>query len=317
MNRKISTDAWTLNRPLNVFASTNWRPGARELGAHQHRDQAADEQEHERVDRVLDPDHLVIGVDPEVVLPRVRAVQRVVLGPRRLARRPVEPVVERAQTDQEEERRREHRDQQDRVGVDEVRRRCRGRTSIRISQLRTNENTTPSSRNRKARARLGLRKRGDHGYLWVTVDRYWTRALRSAGLIFLPKSCGMMPFWKPFSTKAPGSTIDCLMNAASLSRGTCRGPARWCRVAPASASVWHAAAGVGGEDLLAGRDARAATRRRRRRPRRRGGAGLRHLGQPGVEVCRRQDVRRLAHERVAEPAELGADDRVGAGFGSA
>src|SRR5919112_777835 len=27
MNRKISSDAWTLNRPLNVFGSTNWRPG--------------------------------------------------------------------------------------------------------------------------------------------------------------------------------------------------------------------------------------------------------------------------------------------------
>ena len=27
MNRKISSDACTLNRPLNVFASTNWRPG--------------------------------------------------------------------------------------------------------------------------------------------------------------------------------------------------------------------------------------------------------------------------------------------------
>ena len=28
MNRKISSDAWTLKRPLKVFASTNWRPGA-------------------------------------------------------------------------------------------------------------------------------------------------------------------------------------------------------------------------------------------------------------------------------------------------
>ena len=27
MNRKISSDAWTLNRPLKVLASTNWRPG--------------------------------------------------------------------------------------------------------------------------------------------------------------------------------------------------------------------------------------------------------------------------------------------------
>src|SRR4051794_7523442 len=28
MNRKIISDAWTLKRPLNVLASTNWRPGA-------------------------------------------------------------------------------------------------------------------------------------------------------------------------------------------------------------------------------------------------------------------------------------------------
>ena len=27
MNRKIISDAWTLNSPLNAFASTNWRPG--------------------------------------------------------------------------------------------------------------------------------------------------------------------------------------------------------------------------------------------------------------------------------------------------
>jgi hypothetical protein len=27
MNRKISREAWTLKRPLNVSASTNWRPG--------------------------------------------------------------------------------------------------------------------------------------------------------------------------------------------------------------------------------------------------------------------------------------------------
>ncbi len=28
MNRKIISDAWTLKSPLNVPASTNWRPGA-------------------------------------------------------------------------------------------------------------------------------------------------------------------------------------------------------------------------------------------------------------------------------------------------
>ncbi len=28
MNRKISSDAWTLKRPLKTLGSTNWRPGA-------------------------------------------------------------------------------------------------------------------------------------------------------------------------------------------------------------------------------------------------------------------------------------------------
>ena len=42
MNRKISSEAWTENSPLKVFASTKCDPGCGELGAHQHRDQAAD-----------------------------------------------------------------------------------------------------------------------------------------------------------------------------------------------------------------------------------------------------------------------------------
>ena len=40
-----------------------------QLGADHHRQQAADEHEEERRDDVLDADHLVIGVDPEVVAP--------------------------------------------------------------------------------------------------------------------------------------------------------------------------------------------------------------------------------------------------------
>ena len=91
------------------------RARRRELGAHEHRQQAADEHEEERGDDVLDPDHLVIGVDAEVVLPGVRAVARVVLGPRRAPGRPVEPVVEGAEADEEEQRRGDQRDDQDRV----------------------------------------------------------------------------------------------------------------------------------------------------------------------------------------------------------
>ena len=86
-----------------------------QLGAHQHRDQAAYQQEEERVDHVLDPDHLVVGVDPEVVLPAVGAVAGVVLRTGAPPRRPVEPVVEAAEADQEAERRGDQRDRQDRV----------------------------------------------------------------------------------------------------------------------------------------------------------------------------------------------------------
>ena len=49
MNRKISSDAWTLNRPLKVFGVDELAARRGELGAHEHRHQAADEQEEERV----------------------------------------------------------------------------------------------------------------------------------------------------------------------------------------------------------------------------------------------------------------------------
>ena len=120
MNRKISSEAWTENSPLNVLRVDEVRAGLGQLRAHQHRDQPADQQEDERVDRVLDPDHLVVGVDPEVVLPRVGAVAGVVLGARRAPGGPVEPVVEAADADQEGERDGDQRDREDRVGVEEV-----------------------------------------------------------------------------------------------------------------------------------------------------------------------------------------------------
>jgi len=96
------------------------RPRLGQLGAHQHRDQAADEQEDERVDRVLDADHLVIGVDPEVVPPGVGAVGRVVLRARRAPDRPVEPVVEAPDPDQEGERHGDQRDRDDRFAGEVV-----------------------------------------------------------------------------------------------------------------------------------------------------------------------------------------------------
>ena len=65
-----------------------WASSARKISAKQ----AADEEEDERRRDVLDADHLVVGVELEVVAPRVRAVLRVVLRPRRRADHPPEPV---------------------------------------------------------------------------------------------------------------------------------------------------------------------------------------------------------------------------------
>ena len=90
-------------------------PGRRQLGAHDHRQQAAEQHEEERGDDVLDADHLVVGVDAEVVLPRVRAVPGMVLRARRAARHVIDPVVEGADPDEEEQRREQQRGQQDRV----------------------------------------------------------------------------------------------------------------------------------------------------------------------------------------------------------
>ena len=73
-NRKIRTVAWTEKTPLYCSGVQELHARLGELGADQHRQQAADEEEEERGDRVLDPDHLVVGVDAEVVAPAVRAV---------------------------------------------------------------------------------------------------------------------------------------------------------------------------------------------------------------------------------------------------
>ena len=69
MNRKIISEACTEKSPLNVWLSTNCIPGSRQLGAHEHRHKAGGDEEEDRRDDVLDADHLVVGVDPEVVAP--------------------------------------------------------------------------------------------------------------------------------------------------------------------------------------------------------------------------------------------------------
>ena len=92
--------------------------GLRQLGAEEHRHQAAEREEDERRHEVLDTDHLVVGVDLEVVLPRVGAVIGVIVRLRRPAGDPVEPVVERADAEQEPDRaEREAADEDDDVPV--------------------------------------------------------------------------------------------------------------------------------------------------------------------------------------------------------
>jgi hypothetical protein len=95
-----------------------------ELGADQHRQQPADEEEEEGDADVLDPDHLVIGVEVQVIPPRIGAVVAVVVGDGRGAGRPAQPVVAAADPEQEADRGRDRRDDDVRVagllGLDQV-----------------------------------------------------------------------------------------------------------------------------------------------------------------------------------------------------
>ena len=94
-NRKISSDGVDREHAVVLLGGEELHAGLGQLRADQHRQQAADEQEEERGDRVLDPDDLVVGVDAEVVAPacgrRARSGPPGAWG----ARDPVEPVVGR------------------------------------------------------------------------------------------------------------------------------------------------------------------------------------------------------------------------------
>ena len=92
--------AWVEKRLLKTPGIDDLGARLGELGAHDHRQQAADQEEDERDADVLDADHLVIGVELEVVLPALGAVLGVVVGDRRRAGGPAEPVVEAAEADQ-------------------------------------------------------------------------------------------------------------------------------------------------------------------------------------------------------------------------
>jgi len=94
--------------------------GLRQLRADEQREQAAGEEEEDGRDEVLDADHLVVGVDAEVVAPAVRAVARVVLRAGRVAERVVRPVVEGTDSAEEADRGGdERRDEDERLRQDE------------------------------------------------------------------------------------------------------------------------------------------------------------------------------------------------------
>ena len=80
------------------------RARLRQLGAEDHRHQAPGEEEEDRRHEVLDSDHLVVGVDAEVVVPAAGAVAGVVLRRGGVAEAVLDPVVEGADAGQEADR---------------------------------------------------------------------------------------------------------------------------------------------------------------------------------------------------------------------
>ena len=88
-------------------------PRLGQLGADEHREHPAGEEEEDRRHEVLDADHLVVGVDAEVVAPALGAVARVILGAGRVAERVVDPVVEGADAGEEADRRGDERGDED------------------------------------------------------------------------------------------------------------------------------------------------------------------------------------------------------------
>src|SRR4029079_9069197 len=201
--------------------------GLRELGTEQHREEAADGEEEERGDEVLDPDHLVVGVDLEVVLPAVRPVVRVVVHQRRAPRDPVEPVVEGADAEQEADRRRDHPGDEDDVlpvvdGIPAGERTERDddvhpdqeeerRDPQRAQVARAHEDAA-AARGRVALLELVLAVLVEGGGQFASFPlRNATSPESSAGESVFPKGVGITPGWYPETMTASGSTIDCSM----------------------------------------------------------------------------------------------------------
>ena len=95
--RRVHREERVVGRGREVLQARRRQLGADALGQH-----PADDEEDERRHQVLDADHLVVGVDLEVVLPRVRAVVGVILVRRGgVADQVAPPVVPAADADGE------------------------------------------------------------------------------------------------------------------------------------------------------------------------------------------------------------------------
>ena len=293
----------------------------RELGAEEHREHAADAEEDDRRDDVLDADHLVVGVDAEVVAPRLRTVTRVILGPRRAAARVVEPVVEPAEADEEAERRGHELDRDDhRALPDRVpAARASGSAAAIAKPMPMKIGVTQRTRSQPGavsrRKPVGgggavccvRREPGGHGghVTRACPARYLHELFELVGRDLRAEVRRHHVRIARREVRAPGSTIDSWMKAASVAAirllrppaSGCRGPGRPCPVAPAGLQRVAAAAAVLLEDGEPGRPA----------------GGLPAALQPGVELRVGEDVDVAAHQRVAETAELRADHRERAG----
>ena len=311
--------------------------GLGELGAHHHRDRAADEEEEEAGDDVLDPDHLVIGVELEVVAPAVRAVLGVVVGHGRGARGPAEPVVEAAEADQVAERRgdRGHDDVRivGRVGLEdrEAGDRAQGdhepeaeRAADQRAEKRAWLSGCPQSRchfspepGPTPSPAVGRFYSPRYFVPAVLSVRYATSALSCCSSSESANVSGMIPAPKPFESSASGSTMDCSISAGVRWGRTSSRSGPTSAVEPGRGERVAAAAARLREDLLARGGLLRRAPRRRRRPLL---PALRRPRPPPRPPDRRSTCRILlgldddgrAHRRVADAAQLGADQRVAA-----
>src|SRR2546421_11892274 len=130
-----------------------------------------------------------------------------VLGHRRRAGGPPEPVVEAADPDQEPERRRDQADRDDRGPVDER------MPAVEGADGDVDAHADPEADRRPERGPVpaGRTKSGGHRHLFLPPPdwtRNWTRAPICCEVSCFPKVWGMVPRGNPGTTKAFGVTID-------------------------------------------------------------------------------------------------------------